>query len=211
MDLKSLNAQLVKKARTIVYAIMLILAGITWFMYSKAGNITLDVSNAFGYLSFSFLCLSLVVTPIRVIWPKCELNATFLMARRALGVAAFIFGFGHYLIQLFINFNGDFNVLLGYMLGGQAYPLVAGYVAFVIFALLAITSFDFAVQKLGKHWFTLHKLAYIAYSLIVWHAYSIGMDFIGGTINLYSGSFLVIALITFVLEGVRVYKTVLKK
>ena len=211
MDLKTLNTQIIKKARTLVYIITLILAGVIWFTYSQNGKPTLDVSNAFGFLSFSFLCLSLIVTPIRVIWPTYPLNGTFLMARRAFGVSAFIFGFAHYILQLIINFNSDFNVLLSYMLSGMAYPLVASYIVFLIFALLAITSFDFAVKKLGKYWFTIHKLAYLAYPLIIYHAVSIGVDFFDKPLNVFSGSFFIIAIVTIILESIRVWKGFSKK
>ncbi|MDO8553697.1 MAG: ferric reductase-like transmembrane domain-containing protein [Candidatus Micrarchaeota archaeon] len=202
MTLKDINMKLVKKARILIYVIAFLLVVATWLVYSKEGTMTTDMSNAFGYLAFSFLSLALIVTPIRVIWPKFELNTTFLMARRALGVSAFIFALFHSSIQFFVNFAGDINILSTY--ASANIFLLFGSISLTILFLLFITSTDYAVRKLGKTWFSLHKLVYLAYPVIILHAYKIGLDFLDGKIDLYSGSFLVIAAITILLEIIRI-------
>ncbi len=209
MELKDINMQIIKKARMLVYIIAFLLVIATWLTYSKDKNTVIDMANAFGYLSFSFLSLALIVTPIRVIWPKFELNSTLLMARRALGVNAFMFALLHSSIQFFVNFAGDSNLLFTYMSANIF--LLFGSIALTILFLLFITSTDYAVRKLGKNWFLLHKLVYLAYPIIILHAYKIGLDFVDGKINLYSGSFLFIALVTVIMEIVRIYTERIKK
>ncbi len=211
VSLRDINIWLVQKARMVVYLIALLLVVVVWFSFSKNGSVDMPMSNAFGYLAFSFLSLALIVTPIRTIWPRFELNASLYMARRAIGVSAFVFGAFHYLIQLSVNFNNDMLALFSLMFTANGTWLLVGYIAFVILFILFATSFDLAVKKLGNHWFTLHKLVYVAYLFIFLHAYSIGVDFANGMLNAYSGSFVAIAILTLILEAVRLYVVYTKR
>ncbi len=211
LSLRDVNIWLVKKARKMTYLVALFLTAIVWFSFAKNGGATVQMANAFGYLAFSFLSLTLIVTPIRTIWPRFELNASLYMARRAIGVSAFVFAVFHYLIQLTVNFNSDLPGLFSLMFSGQGSWLLVGYVALVMLFILFATSFDYAVKKLGNRWFTLHKLVYVAYVFIFLHAYMIGMDFRHGISNAYAGSFVAIAILTLILEAVRVYLTLTKQ
>ena len=207
---KETIVKLTKNARAIVYVIAFFLAILTWFVYADKGNISVTMSNAFGYLSFSFISLALIVSPIRTLWPTFSLNPAIFMARRAIGICAFFFALFHYIIQLFLNFGGDVNLVFFYALGPGGFGLLLGPISLTIMFLLFITSFDFAVQKLGKKWYTLHKLIYLAYPLIIYHAYSIGLDFQNTGPNAYSVSFFVIAIATMLLELARAYKVMTK-
>lgn len=210
LSLVELNQRLISRARLITYVVAFVVALTTGSVY-WTGAPNLLLANAFGYLSFLFLCLALVVTPVMKIWPRFALNGTLYMARRAFGVSAFVFALVHYFQMIFVGFGGDVAAVYSFAFGGN-WPILAGILALFIFFLLAVTSFDFAVKKLGKRWFTLHKLVYLAYPFIVYHAYSIGVDFMNGQImNPYALSFLAIALVTLVLELVRVYLSLSNK
>jgi len=91
--------------------------------------------------------------------------------------------------------------------GGIKFNLkkAVGVASLAALFLLAATSTDYAVKKMGRKWFTLHKLVYLAYPLIIAHAYSIGTDFGKSGLNAYSGSFLIIAAATLLLEAARAY------
>ncbi len=210
-SLRDINIWLVQKARIVVYLIALLLIAVVWFSFSKNGSANMPMSNAFGYLAFTFLSLALIVTPIRTIWPRFELNSSLYMARRAIGVSAFVFAVFHYITQLSVNFNNDVPALFSLMFSAAGTWLLVGYIALVILFILFATSFDFAVKKLGNHWFTLHKLVYLAYLFIFLHAYRIGVDFANGMLNAYSGSFIAIAIITLILEAVRLYVVFTRK
>lgn len=210
MSLKETNAQLMKHARSLVYVFAAALAVITWFLHVRDWQPTSETANAFGYIAFSFLSLSLVVTPIRVIWPAFGLNPAFFMARRALGICGFLFAVLHYIAIVMVNFRGNFALSIVAALKSST-GLLFGMLALPILLLLFITANDASVRRLGRKWFTLHKLAYLAYPLIIAHAYILGIDFENRLINAYSGSFLMIALVTILLEIIRVSISIKKR
>ena len=199
---------LVKNIRTLFYIFALLIAVSTLVLFSQPAN-ALVLTNAFGYLSFSFLSLSLLVTPVRTVFPTFNLNPVFYMGRRALGVCAFVFAVAHYAIQLSLNFAGDPGQVVFFAFSPNGSGLLAGIISLLFLFLLFITSTDFAARKLGKHWFRLHQLSYLCYPLIIFHVVSIGIDF--KDINFYSGSFACIAMITIVFELIRFYFILKKK
>lgn len=209
MEIKELNAMLVKNARILVYAIAFVIALATFSLYSTDGKPSIDSANAFGYLAFTFISIGLMISPIKAIWPNFGLNPTLNMARRAIGVSAFVFAAFHFSGEYVAGFGTDFDLLI--MSLGLNIFLLFGAIAMMVLFLLFITSTDFAVRKLGKYWFKLHKLLYLAYPLIIAHAYFIGLDFIDGMINMYSGSFLLIALATISLEFIKIYISARKR
>lgn len=204
--MENLQAFLQKRARAIVYAAAFIVALCTFAAYSNNWKPTTNVQNAFGYLAFSFISLSLAVTPLRILFPAFQYNAAVYMARRALGVSGFVFAFLHFAVPAIVFFKLNFLYFMPSL--GEA-GTAAGIAALAMLFLLAATSFDFAVKRLGKRWFALHKLVYLAYPLIIAHAYLLGADF--GSINAYSGSFMLIAAATVLLEAARLWKHFSKK
>ncbi|MEK7649455.1 MAG: ferric reductase-like transmembrane domain-containing protein [Patescibacteria group bacterium] len=89
--------------------------------------------------------------------------------RRYLGVSGFILIFFHVWGALALYFNYDFSVVY-FSLNPLENPLVFGSIAFFILFLMAITSTDWAMQKLTpKVWKTLHRFVYIAYISAIFH------------------------------------------
>ncbi|NUN11714.1 ferric reductase-like transmembrane domain-containing protein [Candidatus Micrarchaeota archaeon] len=209
MDLVGLNSFLLRKSRLITYVKAFVLFLIAWFLASNNGEVNYFLfANYLGYLSFAFISASLMVTPLRIVFPKFPFNSSLVYARRAIGVSGFVFGLMHYLIQLNVWFNWDLSLVLSFN-DATGYALSASLIALFFLFLLAATSFDFFVKKLGKNWFTLHKLVYLAYPLIIYHAWRVGSDFQSG--NLFSISFMFIAFITLILEALRLWKTKFEK
>ncbi|MFA5929841.1 MAG: ferric reductase-like transmembrane domain-containing protein [Candidatus Micrarchaeia archaeon] len=192
-----------KNARKLVYAIAFIIACATFVAFSKNGNATLDTANAFGFLAFSAISLALAASPVRALFPAWKYNAAYYRARRALGVSGFVFAFLHYFIQPFLFYKGDVAFFLS-AAGEAGTWLWVGVAALAMLFLLAATSTDYAVRKMGKRWFTLQKLTYLVYPIIILHASQIGFDF-GRGLNAYSGSFFAIAASTLLLEAARAY------
>ncbi|MFA6214441.1 MAG: ferric reductase-like transmembrane domain-containing protein [Candidatus Micrarchaeia archaeon] len=199
-----------KNARMLVYAAAFIIACAAWLMYAKGFEVTPGASSAFGFLAFSFISLALAASPIRALFPAWRYNAAYYMARRALGVSGFVFAFLHYAAHPILYFNGDFAFFLS-ATGDYALWVWAGVAALAALFLLAATSTDWAVGKMGRRWFALQKLVYLAYPLIIAHAYSIGANFSGRGMNLFSGAFLAIAAATVLLEAARAYAVFRKK
>jgi sulfoxide reductase heme-binding subunit YedZ len=201
MAFEKLNRAVFKKARPITYLAALILLAASAFLSLNSGGIGfLGLANRAGWLSFSFISLALLVTPLRAVLPKFSLNPSLVYARRAFGVSGCGFALLHFVLQSVF--------LFGFGLG----PLErtwAGTIAMAIIFVLGITSTDYAVRKLGRNWFRLQRLVYLAYPLILIHAIGIGIDF--GRADAYSVSFLVIAAVTLAFEAARIAKRLARK
>jgi sulfoxide reductase heme-binding subunit YedZ len=87
-----------------------------------------------------------------------------MMYRRALGVASCAYAAFHTLTYLQRKWG------YGYILKEGVEPdLLAGWIALLIFALLAITSNDKSVKMLRKNWQRLHRTVYVAAGLVFAH------------------------------------------
>ncbi len=163
MDLSSVNLKLFKKSRRITYFLAVVLLALT--IVFSVTNGALDgfkLANYAGFLSFTFLCLALAVTPFRKLFPIFPLNSSLVYARRAIGVSAFGFAAVHFLAQFVFTFQASFDSFFSAVqLSGLGIP--TGSFSFFILFLLALTSTDYAVKALGKTWFVLHKAVYLAY------------------------------------------------
>ena len=109
------------------------------------------------------------------IGPLARLNPRFapvLYNRRHLGVAFFVIAFMH--AALATMYYGGFGVRnpLSAVLSGAGGPgfEVFGFVALLIFAVMAATSHDFWLAHLGpRMWKSLHMGVYLAYGLVILH------------------------------------------
>lgn len=118
---------------------------------------------------------------------------------------AFVFALAHYTLLFNSVFNLNFDALIkGNELSG--YGITLGFIPFIVMLVLTLTSSDWAMKKLGSWWGKLHWLTYPAFFFVVAHAVKIGIDFQKG-LNLYSASFLVIALITVALRLIVWYQS----
>ena len=198
MNLSSLNQSFLKKARTATYFISTVLLALTLVLSFKNGSLDgFALANYAGFLTFTFLCLALAVTPFRIVFPSFPLNPSFYLARRSLGVSAFGFALVHFASLFVFVFESSLEKFFP-AVQASGFGIPTGTVSLFFLFVLALTSTDFAVKKLGKNWFSLHKLAYLAYPLIVLHVVLIGIDF--QKVNAYSGAFFVVAVFTLALE-----------
>jgi len=106
-----------------------------------------------GDWTVRILVVSLLVTPLRRIadWPR------LILVRRMLGVAAFAYVAAHFALYIvdekFILANVASEIVL------RIY-LTIGFVAVVGLAVLAATSTDAMIRRLGPRWNTLHRAVY---------------------------------------------------
>jgi methionine sulfoxide reductase heme-binding subunit len=118
---------------------------------------------------------------ILMIGPLARLNKSFLpflYNRRHLGVSLFVIAAVHGIFSI-IQFHslGNVNPLLSVFTSNThfesltRFPFqVLGFLALMIFCLMAITSHDFWLNNLGPRvWKTLHMFVYLAYTLIIAH------------------------------------------
>jgi DMSO/TMAO reductase YedYZ heme-binding membrane subunit/nitrite reductase/ring-hydroxylating ferredoxin subunit len=123
----------------------------------------------------------LLLHVILAIGPLCRLNKKFLPLlynRRHLGVTMFSLALIHGAFSIFqfhalSNTNPFVSLFTSNTNFGSlpAFPFQAlGFVALIIFFLMAITSHDFWLHNLSpKVWKTLHMFVYLAYFLVVMH------------------------------------------
>ncbi len=102
-----------------------------------------------------FLCLTLVVTPLR------QLSGWHALARfrRMLGLFTFFYGVLHFLAYAWLDMGFDLQAIAR-DIPKRPFALV-GFAAFLLMLPLAATSFNRAIRALGAaHWQALHKLIY---------------------------------------------------
>lgn len=134
-----------------------------------------QLTRAYALTAVSFLYLALLVTPFTKAFPGLHLTPQLIHARRALGVSAFLFAALHAFFA-FTKELGGFGGL-PYLRTDYLAAVAAGAVAVTILLLLALTSFDGMVRRLGPSWKKLHRFVYLAGVLVLFHALSIGTNF----------------------------------
>jgi sulfoxide reductase heme-binding subunit YedZ len=153
------------------------LAPFVWLVWSVyTGNVSADplqeITNETGVWALRFLCITLVVTPLRRFtgW-----NAA-IRFRRMLGLFAFFYGTMHLLVFLVFDrlagmgFPSPFALQtlrdLASSIGGEIIKrkyITVGFTAWVCMLALASTSTGGMVRRLGgSRWRALHRLVYVA-------------------------------------------------
>jgi len=108
-----------------------------------------------GEFSVRFLVVALMVTPLRVMFANAHWPRWLLARRRYLGVAAFGYAGLHtlaYLIEL-----GAIEQVLSDL---AKLGIWTGWVAFLVFVPLVLTSNDLSVRRMGRSWKTLQRIVY---------------------------------------------------
>lgn len=110
-----------------------------------------------GEFAARFMIIALMLTPLRLLFPKARWIAWLVKRRRYLGVAAFGYAALHTLYYLI-----DLGSLSAVLADAVKLGIWTGWVAFLIFVPLAVTSNSFSVRALGPGWKTLQRLVYVA-------------------------------------------------
>jgi methionine sulfoxide reductase heme-binding subunit len=147
-----------------------------------------------GEIAIWTLGAVLSLTPLRVLFPRSAIVNALNRHRRYIGVSACIYGLIHFSCHLL--YQGDLEDVL------QSFtkPFIwFGLAGLSILVLLASTSNNWAVKKLGgKRWKLIHRLAYLAAILVIYH------QSIAGKGHWYVARWLLFLLV--VLEGARLVK-----
>jgi methionine sulfoxide reductase heme-binding subunit len=155
--------------RTIIWAThigaLFPLAWLIWDAYT--GNLSInpiqDITFRTGKPALVLLMLSLAVTPVNTLFGWRQV----IPARRWLGLYAFFYVALHFLIFVGLDYGFDWNLIYGAIFE-KRYALV-GFAAFLIMIPLALTSTQGWMRRLGKRWKSLHRWAYLAGILAVFH------------------------------------------
>lgn len=131
-----------------------------WLLYGALAN-TLGANPAealirgTGDWTLRFLCITLAVTPLRMLTGTAAL-ARF---RRMLGLFTFFYAVLHFLAYAWLDMGFELDTIVR-DIPKRPFALV-GFLALVLMAPLAATSFNRAIKALGaRRWQTLHRLVY---------------------------------------------------
>ncbi len=117
-----------------------------------------------GELALRMLCLTLLITPLRVQFTLPEL-ARF---RRGLGLLTFFYAFMHALCYSLLDMELVWNDIVNDIVKRPF--ILVGTLSFVLLSLLAGTSFNRAVKALGaQRWRKLHQAVYAIAALTILH------------------------------------------
>ena len=148
---------------------VLALLPFAWLVYGAftdnlGANPAEYLSRATGDWTLRFLCLTLAVTPLRVIFGVPAL-ARF---RRMLGLFVYFYVVLHFLAYSWFDMGFD-AAEIAKDIPKRPFILV-GFTAFLLLTPLAATSFNRAVKALGAaRWQALHKLVYAIAGLGILH------------------------------------------
>lgn len=129
----------------------------------------------YALLALGYLYLALMISPLMQAFPQL-FGEQIKKSRRAIGVAAFYFAVIHGCIAFFGELGGFRGV--GFLDNRYLLATGIGLLALLVLYLLAVTSFDAMIERMGfKRWKQLQRLAYAAGILILLHAMLLGSDF----------------------------------
>lgn len=124
-----------------------------------------DILLYLGNTATWLLLITLWISPLDKILPSNIPVRAFNIHKRLLGLSAFFYAFLHFGFYLL-----DQASLQVFLENIQKKFIIIGMSAFSILLILAVTSFDFVVKKMGKrNWKKLHRLVYIVLILLFFH------------------------------------------
>lgn len=123
-----------------------------------------NVLHPSGEFAARFMIITMMITPLMMLFRNASWPRWLTKRRRYLGVAAFFYALAHTVLYLVdegaVAFtSGEFSKLY----------IWTGWVAFIIFVPLAITSTDGWVRRLGPNWKTLQQFVFGAAVLTLAH------------------------------------------
>ena len=139
-----------------------ILVGSDWIAGNLGGRALHEALKDIGVWTIRVLFLSLAITPLRQVlrWPG------LVLVRRMVGVAAFAYVAAHLAMYVADEMFDLAKVASEIVL--RIYLLI-GFTALAGLAALAATSTDAMVQRMGRNWHRLHRIAYVIGVLALLH------------------------------------------
>jgi sulfoxide reductase heme-binding subunit YedZ len=128
------------------------------------------VTHSTGFWTLTFLCLTLLVTPLRRLtgWQL------LIRLRRMLGLFAFFYAACHFITYFW--FDQWFSIEDIAKDVWKRPFITVGFAAFVLLIPLAITSTNRMMKRLGRRWAQLHRLVYLIVLLGVLHFWWLKQD-----------------------------------
>ena len=140
-------------------------AWLVWLAVNQllGSNPVEELLHLSGGWALRFILIVLAVTPLR----KLTGWTVVLRFRRMLGLFAFFYASGHFLVYFLLDLQMDFSFVVEDIL--KRPYITIGFTALVLLIPLAITSTKGMMRRLGRNWKRLHKLVYLIGILGVVH------------------------------------------
>ncbi|MEX0617175.1 MAG: ferric reductase-like transmembrane domain-containing protein [Candidatus Woykebacteria bacterium] len=158
------------------------------------------LAQIYALTAVTYLYLALIASPLYKLFPRLPTKSLHLVARRGIGVSAFFFALLHSQIAFWWLLGGFSG--LGFLSNAYLKAISLSFIALLILSSMAATSFNWAVQKLGRRWKMLHRLVYIAATLIGIHALMLGTHFIDLSASIPKIFFVALSVLL-ILEAIR--------
>ncbi|MFI1772730.1 sulfite oxidase heme-binding subunit YedZ [Thalassobellus citreus] len=155
------------------YILWLLLAvpGIMVSINFLKGQLNYDmIMHITGEFAGRMLIISLIATPIKLMFPRGRVAKWLIRNRRFFGVAAFAYTLLH---TIFYVFEYPFNQIINEF---SELSILTGWIAFFIFIPLAITSTNAAIKRMGRSWKKLQRWVYLAAVMAFAHWALLGLQ-----------------------------------
>ncbi|MBI2012101.1 ferric reductase-like transmembrane domain-containing protein [Candidatus Daviesbacteria bacterium] len=137
---------------------------------------TIRLTQIYALLSVAFLYFTLLAGPLTYTFKFLPFRGKYLKARRALGVSAFLFALMHVRLAFFEQLGGFAGLF--FLPSNYLIAITLSFTALVIVSAMAVTSFDYIIDKLTfPRWKLIHRFVYLAAIFILIHALMLGSDF----------------------------------
>lgn len=123
-----------------------------------------DLLHPTGEFAARFMIIAMMITPLMMLFKGARWPRWLMKRRRYLGVAAFCYAALH--TALYLIDEGAIAFTSGEI---SKFYIWTGWLAFLIFVPLAVTSTDGWIRKLGPTWKTLQRFVYGAAVLTLLH------------------------------------------
>lgn len=117
-----------------------------------------------GEFAARFMIIAMLASPLALIFRGWRGPRWLQRNRRYFGVAAFIYALAHMVLYLI-----DSGTVAGIVTDLPKLDIWTGWIAFGIFVPLAMTSSDYFMRLMGRHWKTLQRWTYAAAVLTLVH------------------------------------------
>ena len=169
--MQKLNSFILKNLtgfKVLIWILCLIPLGILvlkGFRQELGANPVEFITRNTGKYSLIFICITLLITPLRQIFKLSSL----IRFRRTLGLFTFFYALLHFTIWFWLDHNLDFSEMFKDVIKRPF--ITVGFSAFVLLAVLAATSFNKAIKYLGRNWQMVHYAIYPIAVLAIVHYY----------------------------------------
>ena len=113
------------------------------------------IMNHFGEWTLIFICLTLTMSPLKIITNLCF----WIKFRRMLGLFVFFYATIHLLTYVGLDYRFDWEPIINDVLKKKY--IFIGFSAWLLLIPLAITSSQKMIKILGRNWKNLHRLVYV--------------------------------------------------